>query len=126
MSGRSSNRVFVVRVEARLPRELGVRFKEEAYKRRGYRKGAISEALIEAVKLYLEGSRRDIEGYFADVRHEGLKRKLSKYGKEAPKGISPETYALVMATIEVLKEFGDKRAETLGKKLREVIRLHGR
>jgi len=56
---------------------------------------------------------------------EGLKRRLSKYGKEAPKGISPETYALVRTTIDVLREYGDSRANVLEKRLKEVIRAHG-
>jgi len=116
----------VIRVEARLPRELGLRFKEEAYKRGGYKKGAISEALVEAVKLYLEGSRRDVEEYFAGVKHEGLRRKLVEYAREAPRGISPETYALVKATIDILREVGDGRARVLEERLGEIMRRHKR
>ena len=51
-----------------------------------------------------------------------LKCKLIKYAKDAPKGMSPETYVLVRATIDVLKESGDERVKMLEERLR---RLHG-
>ncbi|RLF07432.1 MAG: hypothetical protein DRJ60_02675 [Thermoprotei archaeon] len=73
MSGYSDNRKTVIRIEAGLPRELGLKFKKEAYRRKGFRKGALKEALIEAIKLYLNASRQDIEEYISDVKHEELR-----------------------------------------------------
>ena len=79
----------------------------------------LSKGVNELLHLALSGRVRDP---FKDVKDENFKRRLMKYYEKAPEGVNPETYAIAMAVIELLKKVNPNLAKEGEKALREYLR----